>query len=183
MSGAKVRRRLVQASSAGLLLVLVGCAGLQARPDPEHLVRHSSGRIVVRVDGDASKSMSASFDLRGDAHVGLLELSSPLGTQMARASWRPGDVELLTTDGRRHYAALDELAEDAFGQPVPLMALLDWLKGRAWDGAPATPLRGEAGHIQLGWEVHLGRLADGVILARRITPEPVITVNVRLDTD
>ena len=58
-----------------------------------------------------------------------------------------------------------------------------WLKGRAWDGAPATPLGSEAGHIQLGWEVHLGRLGDGIILARRISPQPVITVNVRLDAD
>lgn len=168
---------------AALTLVVAGCAGLQAHTDVAPLTRHSSGRIAVRVDGDASRSMSASFDLRGDARVGLLELSSPLGTQMARATWRPGDVELVTTDGRRRYDALDDLAEDAFGQPVPLVALLAWLKGRAWDGAPATPLGSEAGHIQLGWEVHLGRLGDGIILARRISPQPVITVNVRLDAD
>jgi outer membrane lipoprotein LolB len=172
---------MVQAAMAGLLAIMAGCAGIPARPD--QLARHSSGRIAVRVEGDASKSMSASFDLRGDAVVGLLELSSPLGTQMARASWRPGDVELLTTDGRRRYAALDELAEDAFGQPVPMLALLDWLKGRAWAGAPATALTGEAGHVQLGWEVHLGRYSDGIIMARRITPQPVITVNVRLESD
>jgi outer membrane lipoprotein LolB len=183
MSGATRRRWLVQASMSGLLIALAGCAGLQARPDLAHLARHSSGRIAIRVEGDASKSMSAGFDLRGDARVGLLELSSPLGTQIARATWQPGNVELVTTDGRRRYAALDELAEDAFGQPVPLLALLDWLKGRAWQGAPTTPLSGEAGHVQMGWEVRLGRFADGVIVARRMTPEPVITLNVRLEAD
>lgn len=177
------RRRLIHALTAGMLVALAGCAGLQARPDLAQLARHSSGRIAIRVDGDASKSMSAGFDLRGDARIGLLELSSPLGTQMARASWRPGNVELVTTDGRRHYDTLDELAEDAFGQPVPLLALLDWLKGRAWQGAPATALAGERGHVQLGWEVHLGRYADGIVMARRISPQPMITVNVRLETD
>jgi outer membrane lipoprotein LolB len=125
--------------------------------------------------------MSASFDLRGDAHTGLLELSSPLGTQLARAAWRPGEVELLTTEGRRSYRQLDDLAEDAFGQPVPLVALLDWLKGRAWPGAPATTLDGEIGYTQLGWKVRLARQAEGIIIARRDQPEPAITLTVRLD--
>lgn len=182
LSRAHIGRGLVRACLASLLLALAGCANLQARPDlAPTLTHHSSGRIAVRVDGDASKSMSASFELRGNARAGLLELSSPLGTQMARASWRPGDVELLTSDGLRHYDGLDQLAQDAFGQPVPLVALLDWLKGRAWDGAPATALDIGDGLQQLGWEVHLGRHAQGVILARRLSPEPVITVNVRLD--
>jgi outer membrane lipoprotein LolB len=126
--------------------------------------------------------MSATFDLRGDAQAGLLELSSPLGTQIAAASWRSGRIELVTGEGMRRYATLDELAADAFGQVIPMAALLDWLKGKAWPGAPATALGGNApGLEQLGWRVQLDRYDDGLIVARRNTPEPAITVRIKLD--
>jgi outer membrane lipoprotein LolB len=161
--------------------IVGGCSQLPGRQDLSHLARHSAGRIAVRVEGDAARSMSASFELRGDADAGLLELSSPLGTQLAQASWQRGRIQLATSDGVRLYPSLDELAGEAFGQPLPMAALFDWLKARAWPGAPATALVDEAGYTQLGWQVHLGRYDEGLIIANRAQPEPAITVRVKLD--
>jgi outer membrane lipoprotein LolB len=178
----QVRRFLILAAPLALAAGLVACSHLAARTDLTHLPRHSAGRIAVRVEGDASRSMSASFDLRGDAQAGLLELGSPLGTQLAQASWQGSRIELATSDGLRRYASLDELSADAFGQALPMAALFDWLKARAWPGAPAAPLGGEGvGYLQLGWQVQLDRYADGLIVARRNLPEPAITVRVKLD--
>jgi outer membrane lipoprotein LolB len=163
------------------LSALGGCTSLPTGQDPGSLARHSTGRLALRVDGDAARSMSAGFELRGDAQSGLLALSTPLGTQLARATWQAGRIELDTGDSVRRYHSLDELSEDAFGQALPMAALFDWLKGRAWAGAPYTSLADEPGYLQLGWEVRLGRLGDGLIVANRLTPAPAISVRIKLD--
>ncbi|MFM2066496.1 MAG: hypothetical protein RLZZ584_1405 [Pseudomonadota bacterium] len=173
-------RRTALLVGAGLI-GLAGCTSLPAGPAPASLASHSNGRIALSVQGDAARSMSAGFELRGDVHAGILSLSTPLGTQLARASWQGRRIELATSDGVRHYHSLDALAEDAFGQPLPMAALFDWLKGRAWSGAPYTALVDEPGYLQLGWEVRLGRYDDGLIIAKRLGPPPLVSVRVKLD--
>ena len=66
----------------------------------------------------------------------------------------------------------------ALGESLPLAALPDWLAGRPWPGAPHTP--GEAGFVQLGWQVSLARRSEGWIEARRAAP-PAVLVRVKLD--
>lgn len=167
------------AARAGLVawaLVVCGCATLAPVPPGGDRL---AGRLSVNVDGDAARSFSAAFELTGSAEQGQLALSTPFGTQVARADWSPTRVRLQTQDGERAYADLDSLAAEALGERVPLGALFDWLRGRPWPGAPS--LLRPAGFEQLGWAVDVSRLAAGSVEARRATP-PVVTVRARLDS-
>ena len=84
----------------------------------------------------------AEFELRGDARAGELQLTTPLGSTAGQARWRPGSAELITAEGTRHFADLDALAQDLFGETLPLTALIDWLRGRPWPGAPSAATAG-----------------------------------------
>jgi len=128
------------------------------------------------------RSVSAHFDLQGDADNGQLELSTPLGTGVAKARWSPGKVQLTTSEGTRDFASLGQLASEALGESVPLQALFDWLRGRPWPGAPSTPnvAPSEPGFGQLGWSVSLARFDEGWVAATR-TQAPAVTVRARLD--
>lgn len=166
-------------TSAGLLgtaIVALASACATVAPAPDAL----TGRLSVRVDGATPRSVSAAFDLRGDATRGELALSTPLGTTLAQARWQPGDVRLVTPDGTQRFADLDALAQEVLGESLPLAALFDWLRGRPWDGAPSHPLAGAA-FAQLGWEVDLARYAEGWVGARRLEP-PAVVVRARLDS-
>lgn len=140
-----------------------------------------SGRIAVSVTGQPERSFSTDFLLRGDAQTGELELGGPLGTTAARASWSGQGAELRTAQGdTRRAASPDDLAEQVFGEALPLAALPDWLRGRAWPGAAAQPRTdGVAGFEQLGWQLDLSGLAQGRIGAQRLWP-PGLSVRVRL---
>jgi outer membrane lipoprotein LolB len=137
--------------------------------------------MSVRVDASTdrpSQSLSAEFEWRGDGERGELTLLSPLGTQVARASWAPGEARLVSPDGEQRFQTLDALAERALGERVPLVAWPHWLAGRPWPGAASVPTPG--GFEQLGWNVDLARHAEGRIDARRGAP-PVVTVRIVLD--
>lgn len=155
--------------------MLAACAGLAPRPARSDLL---SGRLSVRVEGDAARSFQAAFELLGNAERGALALATPLGTQLARAEWSPEQVLLHTREGTRSYADLESLSVDALGERLPLAALFDWLRGRPWPGAASSPL--PQGFEQLGWRVDLARRHDGQLLAER-SMAPTVTVRARLD--
>lgn len=136
------------------------------------------GRLAVQIEGDASRSFSAGFELSGTTEAGRLVLSTPLGSRAAAADWERGRVRLRSSEGERFYPDLDSLSQDALGEAVPIAALFDWLRGHAWSGASSavTP----AGFEQLGWSVDLSRQAEGWVMAHRATP-PAVTVRVKLD--
>ena len=164
-------------------LTLTGCAAL-APPAPGPVL---GGRIAVQVDapdGGTPQSLSAHFELAGNAERGSLSLSTPFGTQLGQANWAlPGDVTLVRAGGARAaYPDLDTLTRELLGEAVPVGALFDWLAGRPWPAAPATPAQPPVtrGFRQLGWQVDLDRAGDGLIVARRDAPPPV-TVRARLD--
>jgi len=141
-----------------------------------------AGRMTVRVDaapGSEARNVTATFDLQGSPQQGKLDLSTPLGTVLAQARWAPGKVALVTSQGERLFASLDELTREVLGESVPVNALFDWLQGRPWPGAPSTPTA-ERGFQQLGWVVSLARFDEGLISARR-DQAPVVTVRAKLD--
>ena len=159
-------------------LCLASCA---TRP-PEGLRGWTSGRMSLQVEPGpdrGAQSVSAAFELQGDGERGELRLLSPLGTQLASARWAPGLAALTTASGSAEFSSLDGLARQALGESLPLAALPDWLAGRPWPGAPH--LLQVAGFEQLGWQVGLGRLSEGCVLARR-DQAPAVTLRVRLDT-
>jgi len=152
-----------------------------------------SGRLALRVAavaGEASRSVSAAFELRGDSRAGSLGLSTPLGSMLAQARWSPAQVVLTTPRETRRFASLDELTREALGESVPIEAWFDWLRGRPWPEAPSAPLDAApnapsgpsaTGFRQLGWRVDLSQFPAGAIDATREAPAPVVTVRLRLD--
>jgi outer membrane lipoprotein LolB len=160
-----------------LPVLLAACASVP--PPPDQL----SGRLSVKVDAfgqQPSRSLSASFDLRGDARRGELSLTTPLGTMLARAQWQPGDVRLSTSRGESRHGDLTALAEATFGERIPLGALFDWLRGRPWDQVASHQLGTQRGFEQLGWIIDLARYDEGWIVASRATA-PAVTLRAKID--
>ncbi len=143
------------------------------------------GRMSVRVDalvGAPAQSVSAAFELRGDAGRGRLDLRTPLGNVFAQARWAPGSVLLVTPQGDTRFDDLDALTRAVLGESLPIAALFDWLRGRPWPGAASTPsvAPAEPGFAQLGWVVNLAHFDEAQVGARR-ERAPVVTVRAILD--
>jgi outer membrane lipoprotein LolB len=169
-------------SIAAVAWALSACQSLPPVPASEGPLL--SGRLAVRVEGDAQRSFSAAFELRGRAEAGSMSLNSPLGSQIGRADWSPArGVQLHDGDGTRRYERLDDMAIDLTGEALPIAALFDWLRGRPWPDAPTSELAsaGHSGFRQLGWDVQLDRLAEGWLVAVRDSPPPRVTVRAKLD--
>lgn len=173
-----------RAAALGAALILGACALVPPAADVT-AADALTGRLAVRVDaagGAAARSISAAFDLRGDAGSGRLSLSTPLGSVLAQARWEPGAVVLATPQGETRFADLDALTREVLGESLPVAALFDWLRGRPWPGAPSTASVGpaEPGFEQLGWVVSLARFDEAWVAARR-ERAPVVTVRARID--
>jgi outer membrane lipoprotein LolB len=165
----------------GALALLVGCATVTP-PEGTAPTSRLSGRLGVTVQDAPGRSFSAGFELEGDARQGRLVLSSALGLQLGEARWSPSGAELITADGRRTYASPEDMADELIGEPIPLQALPDWLRGRPWAGAAHVDLPvPEQGFIQEGWRIDRTDLAHGRLTALHAQPAPAITVRARLD--
>lgn len=174
MSAGRLARRSLLAAAAGWL---GGCATLAPPAPPPDL----AGRLALRVDATATtplRSFSADFDLRGGPERGQLRLGGPLGATLAEVRWQPGRAELADGQGTRSYDGLDAMAQDLFGEPLPLVALLDWLRGRPWPGAPSQRLAD--GFEQLGWRIGLGDFGAGLLVAQR-DRAPAVMLRARLE--
>lgn len=171
-----MRRSVVLALA---VLGLGGCAALRTTaPDAEVL----SGRLSLRIAGDGgqpARQWSAGFELKGRAERGELQLLSPLGTVVAQARWNAEAAELWAQGTAQRFASLPELARQALGEPVPLQALPDWLRGRVWDGAPHTAHA--QGFEQAGWRIDLAAQAQGLVVIQR-DAAPAVTLRALLET-
>ena len=165
-------------AAVALALALAGCAQLQQAPPSAATEAHLSGRISVTVAGtvhNRGTGGAASFDLFGGPEAGRLELTSSLGTLVARASWQPGLVMLQTPNDERRFDDLDALTRELLGEPVPVAALFDWLKARPWPAAPHS--KTASGFEQLGWRIE-PKLPS--LVATRLA-EPTVTLRARLE--
>ena len=145
-------------------LWLAGCA----QPMPSAPVEENSwnGRIALQIDGQASQSFSAMFELRGTAQAGGLVLFSPFGNRIAQLDWKDGHAQLVSGQNTRTSDSLDTLLQDVTGTRIPVTALFSWLKGTQ---ASAT-----------GWQADLTGIADGRLTARRDDPQPTATLRIAL---
>lgn len=167
-----------RALALALGLLLGACAAPSKAPEPELL----AGRMALRIDAHAgapAQQWSAGFELRGRADQGQLQLLSPLGTVLAQARWGAQAAELHAQGSVQRFDSLAELSKKALGEALPLQALPDWLRGRAWSGAPQQP-RPE-GFEQAGWSIDLASRAQGLVVVRRETP-PAVTLRAMIDT-
>lgn len=174
------RRGAAAALAAALLLT--ACASTPRAP--QGVEPPLAGRLAIKVESEPARHLSAGFELDGDALRGRLVLTSPLGTTLGEATWSPGHALLRSGGEQRDYANLDDLAEQALGERIPLAALFHWLRGRPWPDAPSQPLpAGDAGFTQAGWRISLARRGEGWVEARRdAAPDlPGVTVRARLD--
>ncbi|MDT9000212.1 lipoprotein insertase outer membrane protein LolB [Paucibacter sp. APW11] len=168
-------------------LMLSACASLKPAAPQSEVVNasseHLTGRISVQVPATLSSKAqggAASFELWGTAERGQLELSSPLGSLIARARWQPGEVLLQVPGEDRQYDTLDSLTQGLLGEAIPVAALFDWLAGRAWPGAAAVPLP-QQGFEQLGWRVDTSLLGEGLIKAVKLG-EPATSLRIKLQS-
>ena len=145
-------------------LWLAGCA----QPMPSAPVEENSwnGRIALQIDGQASQSFSAMFELRGTAQAGGLVLFSPFGNRIAQLDWKDGHAQLVSGQDTRTSDSLDTLLQDVTGTRIPVTALFSWLKG--------TQASAE------GWQADLTGIADGRLTARRDDPQPTATLRIAL---
>lgn len=125
-----------------------------------------NGRLALQVEGQASQSFSALFELRGNPDQGELALLSPLGNKLAQLDWQHGQARLVSAQETRTSASLDTLLQEVTGTQIPVAVLFSWLKG-----IPATAA---------GWRADLSGLADGRLTAHRDTPLPPATLRVAL---
>ena len=123
--------------------------------------------MALQVEGDAARSFSASFELRGDAREGEFTLLSPLGNTVARLQWQPGAARLEARGENRAAASVDTLVAQTTGTAIPVAALFDWLVGLP----TAVP----------GWEPDLTLLPHGRLTARRLSPPPAVDLRVAFE--
>lgn len=188
MTGAPARRAMAGWAAGPVLMLMLLLSACAAVPRGAGGAAGGalSGRLTMRVEpagsAAAARSVSAAFELSGDAQRGELALSTPLGTLLALARWQPGSVTLATPQGESRHADLDALTRSALGEPLPVAAMFDWLRGRPWPDAQSVPAQppADAGFSQLGWAVDLSQFADSLVVARRLQ-EPPVTVRVKLD--
>jgi len=157
-------------ASIWLLVLLAACA----TPTPSRSVAQApsdkqwQGRLSVTVQSDPPRNMSAGFSLDGDARQGELNLFSPLGTTLATLQWNPATTQWLQGGQHRRYDSMAHLTEETTGAALPMDAMFDWLQGKT----TASP----------GWQADLSALNQGTLIARRLSPEPLVVLRIKLDT-
>ena len=121
-----------------------------------------SGRIAVRIQRDANKPSeggTSQFELTGDALLGSLQLISPIGIPIAYAHWNQSGIEIKTLRETRQFSHIDELSQLWIKHPLPMAALLTWLRGFPWPHAPHQAT--EQGFEQLGWRINNQHYSQG----------------------
>lgn len=150
-----------------LATFLSGCAQLPRQASRSAGEDFWSGRLSLHIQSDPLQSLSAAFELKGAPDQGELRLSTPLGTTLLTARWSPTEA-LLDAENKTHrFPNIDTLLQQATGASVPLLALFDWLRGRASEAE--------------GWSADLSRRSDGRITARRNLPAPAAQLRIVLD--
>ena len=134
--------------------------------------------MVIEPDAGAASALpqafSGSFELRGQAETGELDLLTPLGQIAAQLRWAPGLAELIRGNERQTFASAQALLEQATGAALTLEQLFAWLRG----DNPSTAQAGASGGTTVApaspWQVDLSAYSQGRISARRSLPTPAL---------
>jgi outer membrane lipoprotein LolB len=153
--------------AAALSAVLLSGCAVPPRTPAATGAQAWAGRLALTVEGQASQSFSASFELTGAPDAGELSLFNPLGATVAVLSWSPGSATLRANGNRREFPSLETLAQEATGAPLPVAALFDWLAGKP------TPVS--------GWQPDVSQVAEGRLRARRTDPPPPADLRVLIE--
>ena len=144
------------------LTLLTACA-----TSPRALAdRAYTGRFAVTTaSAEQRESVSGRFGLEIRGLQQILELSSPLGTTVARIEIEPGGARATGAQMQEVRGAdADALTEKLLGWPLPVSGLADWIEGRPVPSRPAHVER-EGGRIVLleqdGWTIRLPEYFEG----------------------
>jgi len=152
---------------AALFALLLAACATPPRPVVPPGTQVWTGRLALTVEGQASQSFSAGFELTGAPEAGELKLTNPLGGTVAVLAWAPGSATLRSGGNTRQFESLEALAQEATGAPIPIAALFDWLAGNA------TPVA--------GWQADVSQVAEGRLRARRVDPPPAADLRVAFE--
>ena len=114
-----------------------------------------------------AKGLSLGFFFSGTAQTGPLELITLMGSQVAQVHWTPQEVWLTDDKGQRRYPSMESLSEVVLGEPLPLQALVQWMRGRPDPAWPSAPTDGDRGFTQLGWTIDLTEMDAKKLTATR----------------
>ncbi len=129
-----------------------------------------TGRFALAVNGiDRHETASGRFALTVDRADVTLDLSTPLGTTVARVQSGPAGARLTvpSAGGLRTEQGPDAeaLSLQVLGWTLPVSGISDWIEGRPAPDRPYRLTPGEAGAEQLeqdGWTIRFeARGADG----------------------
>ena len=169
------------AASLTALALLTACATTARAPAD----RAYTGRFAVTTaSAEKRENVSGRFDLEIRGLQQILELSSPLGTTVARIEVEPGGARATGVQMQEVRGAdADALTEKLLGWPLPVSGLADWIEGRPVPSRSARVER-EDGRIVLleqdGWTI---RLAESFVVVgatdrpRRLTRERPAAAN------
>ena len=135
--------------ACGLALLLSGCASPPSLPGSAvdtigaatptarnyHAAIDLSGRLSVRYQRNGQdEALHGSFAWSQTATHTFVTLSSPLGQTLATIELTPQGATLIQPgQAPRSAADADALAADAFGWPLPVANLRNWLQGYTLD--------------------------------------------------
>lgn len=163
----RIGRGARNGSAAVLLGVLAACAS------PGHIGGSEPafdrvGRFAVNLQPVAQAPYAAQggFSWRDDGRTLQLDLTSPLGSILARIRVMPRRSILERADGQRDVAATpDALLAQVWGHSMPVAGLRDWIRGELSPGMPTRAVqRDDAGRLiafeQSDWQVRLSQYDD-----------------------
>ena len=168
---ASARRHTVLAVLWVAASLVSGCAYPTKSEGPgEAEGRQWRGRLAVSVEpdklaasrdsGGGPQSFSVSFELTGNAQIGVLLLFSPLGTTVAELTWNAHTASMRANGEIRSSNSLAELLKQATGTEIPVASLFAWLAGN---------------HVtEPGWLADLSQHGLGRVVARRSDPLPAV---------
>jgi outer membrane lipoprotein LolB len=114
-----------------------------------------SGKIAVQTPKDSG---SASVDWAQNHNKFMISLLGPLGSGGMKLSGQPGNVTLITSDGKSYTAASPEqLLAEKWGFHLPVSNLKYWIRGLPAPGSVADTRFDTYGRLselsQQGWRV------------------------------
>ncbi len=172
------RRYLAVFGTAVAINLVAGCAGITTANSPKDsnssVSRIFNGRISLVIEPEAlassaqAQAFSGSFEWRGNAQTGELDLLTPLGSIAAQLRWMPDMAVLIRGNERQAFASAQALLEQATGASFTMEQLFAWLQGESYTGGSSGSLSKSASQ----WQVDLSARAEGRISARRSLPTP-----------
>jgi len=175
------------------LLAFVALVSACATTPPSPADRSYTGRFSATTSlGEQRESASGRFSLEIRGQQQVLELSSPLGTTVARIEIEPGAARATGAQMREvHGPDADAITEQLLGWPLPVSGLTDWIEGRPTPQGRARVER-DAGRVTLieqdGWTIRFPEYSDSTARPRRLVLErgalvrvPSVTLRLVLD--